>query len=220
MFRILLTRGLDDLGNAPTSAHPLINDSDRKARQRRKTLNGVILALIAVAAIALVAVLSRPVGPSAIFRGIPPVVVDSVDRGSREWGVSHVRVEGFERLLPPVADGDPASAVVFEARNIGVVTSIPHSSPDAIDRALTLPMRRPGLRNERALHASTASNDVEMSSGNFLLNATIAAYQELRTTMNCRAVRNYKQKIVAATNEILLLHGYIIAVNLGGSRDS
>ena len=51
--------------------------------------------------------------PSAIFRAVVAVVVDSINRELRPWCWPHIRIEICKRVAPPLADSNAAPTVVF-----------------------------------------------------------------------------------------------------------
>jgi hypothetical protein len=91
--------------------------------------------------------LDRPGGPTAIFRAVWAVVIDSVDGVIRRRTLPHVSQEVGE-LFPAVTNEDPPSAVVLEVRPIGIGASGMDCLPSVI-LGCALPIARVPMLDAR-----------------------------------------------------------------------
>ena len=83
--------------------------------------------------------------PTAVFFGVRPVVVDSVDRRADRL-ISHVSVKINKRLAPRIADDNPAPAVIRVARVIGIGASLEHALPCPVLPRTKKSVRRVGAQ--------------------------------------------------------------------------
>jgi hypothetical protein len=67
--------------------------------------------------------------PSAIVRGVRPVIVNALDRMLRRWPLSHVGEEVVEGRVPSLAHDNPAPAIVRVDMGVGIVASGADASP-------------------------------------------------------------------------------------------
>ncbi len=78
--------------------------------------------------------------PTAVFRFVISIVVDSVDRISLRWSATHVCKKVFE-CLPPFANRNPSASVSMKLMIVGVATPIFHPRPYSPFRGFALPMQ-------------------------------------------------------------------------------
>lgn len=83
--------------------------------------------------------------PPAVFWGVRPVVVDSVNRCADRL-ISHVSVKINKRLAPRIADDNPAPAVIRVARVIGIGASLEHALPCPVLPRTKKSVRRVGAQ--------------------------------------------------------------------------
>ena len=72
--------------------------------------------------------------PSAIIRGIPPLVVDSVESQPLFVRWQHIVSKIFVGRYPPIADLNSSSPVVFVLRVVRIVASGLHGLPNIVSR--------------------------------------------------------------------------------------
>ena len=84
-----------------------------------------------ISTIALVSSLLCGSGPSAVFRAIRSIIIDSFNGVFFRGGFSHVSKE-IKKISPPFAYINPARSVIFKIRSINVFATSMHKSPSVV----------------------------------------------------------------------------------------
>lgn len=90
---------------------------------------------------AAVAALRFLVRPTAIFRRVAAINIDSVDAVLVAWARPHVGVKRLKRIAPPSAYSDAASAIQREAFVCWIFAASDHAGPRAVFRRLAHAVR-------------------------------------------------------------------------------
>lgn len=90
---------------------------------------------------AAVAALRFLVRPTAIFRRVAAINIDSVDAVLVAWARPHVGVKRLKRIAPPRAYSDAASAIQREAFVCWIFAASDHAGPRAVFRRLAHAVR-------------------------------------------------------------------------------
>ena len=90
---------------------------------------------------AAVAALRFLVRPTAIFRRVAAINIDSVDAVLVAWARPHVGVQRLKRIAPPSAYSDAASAIQREAFVCWIFAASDHAGPRAVFRRLAHAVR-------------------------------------------------------------------------------
>lgn len=139
---ISLHDGVDHLGrrNVAATSAPLYG-AERDVEHPtsiRQAILGIVHHNLVVAASVLVLPASRK--PVAILGRIAERVVSSFD-GVPLRHLTHIGKKVLERVLPPLADRDAATAIVRKSRDVRIRASVPHVEPTRVFYAMPAPMR-------------------------------------------------------------------------------
>ena len=77
-------------------------------------------------------------GPAAIMRLVITVGIDAIYRMQRGWARTHICIENDE-IVPPLANGYPARAIIFVVGAIFIAAATAHSPPNLIFRGPSSP---------------------------------------------------------------------------------
>lgn len=94
--------------------------------------------------------------PSAVFGGVRPIVVDSVDGVFGARPAPHVGEEVLETVAPPVAHLDPPASVIVETFPVFIQAPTAKSFPDSVLGSAALSMGLVGHGGPDSLETSAA----------------------------------------------------------------
>lgn len=102
-----------------------------------------------------------PRGPDAVLRTVGSAVVHTFNR-ILGWTLSHISNKIFN-LMPPTANSNSSSPVIFIIERIGVVTSIEYAAPDHIERMNILASRQTMRRTRTCISSAAARTNCARS---------------------------------------------------------
>lgn len=94
--------------------------------------------------------------PAAIFRGVPTVIVNSINCVARVGSLPHVGVESRKRLPPSLADRNSSSSVIWKLSVISVVTPPNHFPPRLVVSGVRKSVDSPSVDGEFSIKATAA----------------------------------------------------------------
>lgn len=95
--------------------------------------------------------------PSAVFRFIRTIYINSVQGMLRRWSWSHVGKKGRETLFPAVANGNPTTSIIGEMPSGWTIAASLHATPSLILRRAASPVLPVTLNRKLLFQASTTS---------------------------------------------------------------
>jgi hypothetical protein len=111
-----------------------------------------------------VVVLLDPRGPSAVLRGIIPIVVDAVETHPL-GSLAHVLIEVLEPFAPAIADLDPASSLIAVLGTRRQITPLNHRGVDVIYfRGTHSVFSRPFLASATLVNANPGAGKCDLIS--------------------------------------------------------